>query len=136
MSLDNLFEWMFATEEIESLRSSMWSNLRRDFLEQHPECQICGNSQNLQVHHFFDVSTYPELELKWNNLVTLCTKSKYHKNLNCHLVYGHLGNWKRTNYHLKQQLPMLQYLLYRGINDEIWERIKKYETMQNNKNRL
>ena len=133
MSLDNLFEWMLYQEEVETFRSGMWRNLREDFIRQNDECAICGGKKKLQVHHFYDVSNYPELELKWSNLVTLCVKSKYHKGLNCHLVFGHKGNWADCNYNLKEQIPMLRSLFYRGKNPVTLEEIEKYES-QNRKN--
>ena len=35
-------------------------------------CQICGNAENLEVHHILPIRFYPELEATLGNLITLC----------------------------------------------------------------
>lgn len=37
----------------------------------------------------------PELELEPSNLMTLCERKKY--GINCHLLVGHLGDYRRIN---------------------------------------
>lgn len=76
--------------EIFSTRSKDWSKVRRKHLKKQPTCAACGNSKNLQVHHIKPVHEYPELELEESNLITLCAKP-------CHIVFGHLKNWKSWN---------------------------------------
>ena len=71
-------------------RSRGWSKLRKRFIRAHPYCAVCGRVKRLEVHHVKDVSTYPELELEWFNLITLCGKR-------CHIFFGHLCNWKSIN---------------------------------------
>ncbi len=73
-------------------RSSGWIPLRSEFLKVNPVCEICGRTNNLQVHHKKCVSDHPELELVKDNLVTLCDGPT-----KCHFVFGHLGNWKSIN---------------------------------------
>lgn len=71
-------------------RSPRWRHVRAAHLALHPCCLACGGNEGLEVHHICDFSTYPELELEPDNLVTLCGKG-------CHLKYGHRGNWRRIN---------------------------------------
>jgi 5-methylcytosine-specific restriction endonuclease McrA len=56
-----------------------------------PNCAFCGRSNAVDVHHKIPVSFAPELAADKNNLITLCRKPA------CHLVVGHLGNWKTYN---------------------------------------
>ena len=36
------------------------------------KCQVCGNTENLHVHHIFEKRFYPKLSLNTNNGITLC----------------------------------------------------------------
>jgi len=76
-------------------RSSKWSELRRRFLITHPRCGVCGATKTLRVHHIIPFHIAPDMELDPNNLVVLCENKKY--GINCHLLIGHLGNFRRTN---------------------------------------
>ncbi len=71
-------------------RSKSWRVARNHHIKNHNICAACGRTDGLEVHHIKDVSTYPELELKPDNLITLCSKS-------CHLLFGHLRSWKSIN---------------------------------------
>lgn len=75
-------------------RSGSWSTVRKHFLEQNPTCAVCGKTDRLEVHHERPFHLNPELELDPTNLITLCEGNKA---LNCHLVIGHLGNYKDIN---------------------------------------
>jgi len=77
-------------------RSSQWPRVRKEFLEKHFYCSICGGTKKLEVHHIQNFRTHPELELDTDNLITLCEAKKY--GLNCHLLIGHCGNYKKQNY--------------------------------------
>ena len=70
-------------------RSSKWPKVRKEHLKEQPFCVICGRKWNLQVHHIEPFHLKPELELDPKNLVTFCGR--------CHLLFGHLNNWKRYN---------------------------------------
>lgn len=70
-------------------RSGKWSEVRRDFLRQHPTCEACGIESDLNVHHIKPFNQFPELELEPSNLITLCRKH--------HFEVGHLGNWRTAN---------------------------------------
>ncbi len=71
-------------------RSPKWPRVRKNFLKEHPKCAVCERRHNLQVHHIIPVHIKPDLELDPNNLITLCGR--------CHLLFGHLNNWKHYNY--------------------------------------
>lgn len=76
-------------------RSKDWSKTRNKHLLEHPFCEVCGGSKNLTVHHIKPYHKFPELELDPTNLITLCEAEK--KGVNCHLLFGHLGNFKNVN---------------------------------------
>lgn len=71
-------------------RSGRWATVRRQHLELEPSCAACGRSKDLEVHHIQPYHERPELELDDGNLVTLCGDP-------CHLVFGHLLNFKKSN---------------------------------------
>ena len=75
------------------LRSKDWPKTRRAHLKKHPQCEACGRTTELNVHHKIPVHVAPELELEPTNLKTLCEG----KTLNCHLYFGHLGHWRSWN---------------------------------------
>jgi 5-methylcytosine-specific restriction protein A len=76
-------------------RSNGWPKVRAEFLKTHPACCVCGSTKNLEVHHVLPVHLFPEKELDPNNLITLCESKKY--GVNCHLFFGHLGDYKKYN---------------------------------------
>lgn len=75
-------------------RSPKWDRVRAEHLRQHPTCAACGGKEALQVHHIKPYHLFPELELEPSNLLTLCTGRK---SCNCHLTFGHLGDWLLFN---------------------------------------
>jgi 5-methylcytosine-specific restriction enzyme A len=77
------------------LRSSRWAKVRKEHLEANPKCIVCEGTQQLNVHHIKPFHLHPELELDPNNLVTLCECASY--GIICHLLIGHLGNYKNIN---------------------------------------
>lgn len=74
-------------------RDPRWRHVRRQHISRQPRCLACGTSQDLEVHHIADFSTYPHLELHPDNLVTLCGFGGN----GCHFRLGHLGNWRKIN---------------------------------------
>ena len=76
-------------------RSPLWFDVRKNHLRKNPRCVICGSTNKLQVHHVIPFHLAPDLELVPTNLITLCTRKKY--GINCHLLVGHLGNFRRFN---------------------------------------
>lgn len=77
-------------------RSKDWPKIRKLFLNQHSTCAVCNGIKNIEVHHIQPFHTNPELELDPTNLITLCESKKH--GVNCHLFFGHLGNYKLVNY--------------------------------------
>lgn len=58
------------------LGSPRWKKLRAEHLRQHPVCEICGSSDNLQVHHNYPKGYDYSAEEDFFNpdcLQTLCT---------------------------------------------------------------
>lgn len=77
------------------MRSSKWRAIRTLHLIRNPECALCQGIDKLNVHHIKPFHLYPELELEPSNLVTLCESKKH--GANCHLLFGHLGNFSSYN---------------------------------------
>jgi|APGre2960657423_1045063.scaffolds.fasta_scaffold236657_2 hypothetical protein len=81
--------------EIDERRSPKWPEVRKDHLSKSSKCVACGGDYKLEVHHVIPFNMNPDLELDSNNLLTLCESKKY--GVNCHLFFGHLGNYKNYN---------------------------------------
>jgi 5-methylcytosine-specific restriction endonuclease McrA len=75
-------------------RSSDWFNVRKIHLEWFPACAACSSRDKLEVHHVVPFALDRNLELDENNLITLCT--------HCHLVIGHLRDYKIYNANVKR----------------------------------
>ena len=76
-------------------RSGSWTQVRNEHVEKHPACEVCGRTTKVQVHHLIPFHVAPDLELEPDNLMTLCENKK--NGINCHLLVGHLGNFRRFN---------------------------------------
>lgn len=81
-------------------RSSHWSSVRAQHLVKQPKCAVCGGAEKLQVHHIHPFHLHPELELDPDNLITLCESGP--GKLNCHIIFGHLGNFRSYNPDVEQ----------------------------------
>ena len=81
--------------ELGNMRSGKWPAVRKRHLVEHPRCAVCGGESGLEVHHIHPFHLHPNMELDPTNLITLC-ESK-HNGVNCHLLFGHLGNFKSVN---------------------------------------
>lgn len=77
-------------------RSSRWRKVREVHLKNNPKCELCEGAKKLRVHHIKPFHTHPELELEPTNLITLCECLSY--GINCHLLVGHLGNFRKVNH--------------------------------------
>jgi 5-methylcytosine-specific restriction protein A len=86
---------VLAGRPLEAPRSVRWPAVRRAHLKAHPTCAACGGRARLNVHHLRPFHLYPELELDPENLLTLCEGGV--AATNCHLLFGHGGNWSRYN---------------------------------------
>jgi len=110
MSLKSFFtSWIFG-EEVRDYRSREWSKVRESHIAENSFCEICNGDEFLEVHHILDVSNFPEYELHPNNLITLCGIRSKNK---CHFKYGHMGNYRKTNYNLINDIGVLK-RIYRG----------------------
>lgn len=86
---------------VTKVRDPRWGKKRAEHLLIEPTCRVCGGTEELTVHHVKPFHLYPEYELKDWNLITLC-ESKKAWGFNCHLVIGHLGNFKNWNAWVRQ----------------------------------
>ena len=86
----------------EPKRSSKWETVRKNHLIKENFCRMCGNTNNIEVHHKNPFHIHPELELDPNNLISLCEEY----GIECHLKHGHLGNWKNFNPNIEQEAIM------------------------------
>lgn len=81
-------------------RSPEWQRLRNDFVKVNNTCSACGTKNNLEVHHVLPFHINPELELDWNNLITLCD--------DCHWLFGHCKlNWKCYNPNVTEDIKII-----------------------------
>jgi len=76
-------------------RSGDWPTARKLHLKENPKCEVCESKFKTEVHHIIPFSIAPDLETNPDNMMTLCENKKY--GINCHLLIGHLGNYRRTN---------------------------------------
>lgn len=105
MGLKNFFKtWIFGQQTFD-YRSREWSKVRDCYIAENNHCEICGSTDYLEVHHLLDTSNFPEYELHPNNLITLCGIRSKNK---CHFKYGHLGNYRKTNYNLINDIGVLR----------------------------
>ncbi|HAS17425.1 MAG TPA: hypothetical protein DCR39_05940 [Nitrospiraceae bacterium] len=71
-------------------RSSGWTSVRSARIKlDRGQCRACGRKVNLQVHHIKSFHMFPAMELDIRNTITLCGR--------CHILIGHLDNWKSCN---------------------------------------
>ena len=76
-------------------RSGKWRAVRATYLKKHPRCFVCLGTKKVEVHHKLPFHLHPARELDPNNLITLCENDD--DGINCHLAFGHLGNFKSYN---------------------------------------
>ncbi len=75
-------------------RSGKWRRVRDEFLKG-KRCASCGGRRSLVAHHIIPFHLAPDLELDVSNLLPLCEAKRF--GINCHLLLGHVGNWRRAN---------------------------------------
>lgn len=81
-------------------RSAAWPKVRKAYLAKHPKCFVCLGTKEITVHHRLPFHIDPTLELEEKNLITLCEGKS---TLNCHLIFGHWGNFaKKYNPHIER----------------------------------
>ena len=76
-------------------RSPKWPGVEKAHLALHPYCARCGSKDKLNVHHIRPYHLFPGLELVESNILTLCESGN--GGVNCHLAFGHLGDFKSYN---------------------------------------
>jgi 5-methylcytosine-specific restriction endonuclease McrA len=85
-----MFGWIFQRrDDIGAPRSGQWPRVRREHLAKQPECQACGRTKDMEVHHIQPLHEGGQ-ELDPQNLITLCGDP-------CHIVHGHLMSWLKAN---------------------------------------
>jgi 5-methylcytosine-specific restriction protein A len=76
-------------------RSPQWTKVRNIHLRNNPKCVVCGSRVKVEVHHINPFHLFPEQELDPNNLISLCETATH--GVICHLLVGHLGNYRSFN---------------------------------------
>ena len=95
----NFFKQLFWPDHglLGGVRSNRWPRIRRDFLSINPTCAACGKAKKflkpLEIHHIQPYNLFPEKELEFDNLITLCRL--------CHLLFGHLDSFRSYNLNVK-----------------------------------
>lgn len=69
-----------------ALRSSHWPTVEHSQIHMFPNCAACLTDAKLEVHHILPFHLFPEFELTFKNLLTLCRT--------CHYLWGHGKDWK------------------------------------------
>lgn len=75
-------------------RSGDWFSWRREHI--HPNCDICGTTKKLELHHILPFHLFPSQEKNPDNVVTLCRR--------CHKIFGHLDNFYSYNPDVKKDI--------------------------------
>jgi hypothetical protein len=82
-------------------RSGKWPAVREAHLKEHPECEVCGRTDHVQVHHEHPYHLFPQDELDPRYLHTLCEAAGCEHHLNPgHTLDGKSG-WAIYNTHLE-----------------------------------
>lgn len=58
----------------EFYRSQRWKKLRGEILKEHPFCNLCFRTENLQVHHLTPPRGDEELFFSLGNLMVVCAE--------------------------------------------------------------
>lgn len=102
-----MIEWLlnlFEDRTFGAKRSPLWREVRRQHLQKHPVCELCGSSEKIEVHHIFPVNIAPEKELDADNLITLCESGK--NGIVCHRAFGHLGDYRNFNKYVVEDVEV------------------------------
>lgn len=73
---------------IGAARSPAWNNVRDAYAAKYPKCAVCQRA-GIEVHHIAPFHLFPERELDFDNLISLCRPH--------HELVGHLMDWKSWN---------------------------------------
>ena len=83
----NFIHQIFIDKTFGAKRSDDWPSFRKRNI--HEKCDICGKGLFLELHHIKPYHKFPELELRLENIVTLCRRH--------HLEWGHYFSWSSWN---------------------------------------
>ena len=87
----------FQDKTFGAARSPKWNKIRKRHLKIRPFCEACGKKGKLlksnEIHHCRPFHLFPEDELKFENLITLCREHHY--------LFGHLNSWSSYNVSVK-----------------------------------
>lgn len=90
-----------------SRRSSRWPAVRKIHLQSFPRCEVCGTRRNVEVHHWLPFHLFPDKELEFSNLISLCESSSH----NCHFIVGHCLDWQKYNANVWDDAKYLKKML-------------------------
>jgi 5-methylcytosine-specific restriction protein A len=106
--ISELLERLSGRVPVGKSRSPKWGALRDRFLVG-KVCAVCGGKEKLQAHHVLPFHLRPDLELEESNLLALC-ESK-HLGINCHLLVGHLGDFRKFNRSVATSVDFIKAML-------------------------
>ena len=88
-------------------RSPHWNAFKRAYFKTHEKkCAVCGGTKKVELHHIIPFHIDSSKELDPNNVIPLCEGNK---ELNCHLIFGHFGNFRtKWNPNIEQEAPVWQ----------------------------
>lgn len=81
-------------------RSPRWSSWLKRFLVG-KTCVVCGADDDLTGHHVIPFHEDPSLELDESNVEPVCRDV-------CHLLIGHLKDWRLTNKHFREDADLIR----------------------------
>ena len=98
--LKNVVDALQGKAKLGEVRSNQWPKVRAEHLKTNPKCAVCDGTAKVEVHHVvpFHIDKTKELDLA--NLLTLCESNG--NGINCHLAFGHLGNYQSANKTVKK----------------------------------
>lgn len=82
---------------MDNQRSPTWGKFKRAYAKKVPKvCSVCGAVKGkIELHHIVPFHLDKSKEEDDSNVIWLCENLSY--GLNCHLAFGHLGNFKSWN---------------------------------------
>lgn len=110
------------TEENERIRSSsLYKQFRQAVLEKdNHKCIICGSTEDLQVHHIYPFSIYPDDRMRVETGVTVCAKHHTIGDNSFHGIFGthnntpeqfeYYVNMKRQELGIKEPFDVYKYM--------------------------
>lgn len=72
---------------------------KRNYVQIHSECAICGSQKNIEIHHVIPVHIDLSLSCNFDNFISLCDIN----NSSCHRWIGHFGDFRnKWNLNIRQ----------------------------------